>query len=104
MAQAVPLAGTISLHDLSAAVSIDEVNLARILRLLMTERIFAEPSPGQIAHSAASKHLATDLGMQAVVGHMLEALEKFKGSQELTASAWTLNFWCSVLWVHGSAS
>lgn len=103
IAQAVPLEGSISFASLSSAVGIDEMNLARIIRLLITERIFTELAPGFVAHSAASRLLATDSGMQATVGHMLEgassssarmveALEKFKGSQEPPASAWTLNF------------
>jgi hypothetical protein len=103
VAQAVPLDGEISFADVAKATGLNEQNTARITRLLMTEKIFAEPKPGYIAHSASSKLLATDEGMQAMIGHtmegcfpasvhMVECLDKYKGSQELPDSPWAMNF------------
>jgi hypothetical protein len=47
---------------------LDPVNLARAIRLAMTKGIFREPSPGVIAHTAASRLLAEDGDMEAWIG------------------------------------
>lgn len=40
----------------------------RLLRHAMTYRIFCEPAEGKVAHTAASKALATDDGVREWVG------------------------------------
>ncbi|KAJ4140272.1 Alpha-1,3-mannosyltransferase cmt1 [Fusarium equiseti] len=91
----VPLDGTISLNDLQSATTLDPVNLARSLRHAMTNKIFQEPMPGYISHTAASKILAEDANLQAWVGlngedffpagaHTLEALRADPAATSLT--------------------
>lgn len=63
VAKKVPLVGEISFEDLAADIGIDCSAATRILRLAITRRIFVEPKPGFIAHSAASKLLVTDSKM-----------------------------------------
>jgi hypothetical protein len=64
----VPLDSTITLAELQTKTTLDPINLARILRHAMTNNIFREPSPGVIAHTAASRLLAQDAQLQAWVG------------------------------------
>jgi hypothetical protein len=52
--------------------SLDPVNLARVLRMAMTNGIFREPTPGVIAHTASSRALAEDDDLQAWVGFNTE--------------------------------
>ena len=49
----------ISYADLAKETGITEHALQKIIRLAMTSRLFLEPSPGMVAHSAASKLWAT---------------------------------------------
>ncbi|KAF9769549.1 hypothetical protein IL306_013026 [Fusarium sp. DS 682] len=84
-ANLVPLEEPIALTELQSKTSLDRINLARALRHAMTNKFFHEPTPGFIAHTAASKMLAQDASLQAWVGlngddffpagaHTLEAL------------------------------
>jgi 6-hydroxytryprostatin B O-methyltransferase len=54
----VPSGTTISLPDLAAATGLDEDVLTRTVRYAITNGIFSEPEPGQIAHTATSATLA----------------------------------------------
>lgn len=67
-----PLDKPISLVDLAKLTPLDPVNLARSLRTAMTNHVFAEPTPGMIAHTAASRLLATDRELAAWVGFNVE--------------------------------
>ncbi|KAI6775361.1 hypothetical protein HG530_002119 [Fusarium avenaceum] len=93
----VPLDKTIALTELQAKTTapISLVNLARILRHAITNKIFQEPMPGFIAHTAASKVLAQDSNLQAWVGlngedflpagaHTLEAIRADPEATSLT--------------------
>ncbi|RFN43251.1 hypothetical protein FIE12Z_12510 [Fusarium flagelliforme] len=79
----------------SSATTLDPVNLARSLRHAMTNKIFHEPMPGFVSHTAASKILAEDANLQAWVGlngedffpagaHTLEALRADPVATSLT--------------------
>ncbi|KAK5169331.1 uncharacterized protein LTR77_005306 [Saxophila tyrrhenica] len=57
IASIVPPVGTISYEDLASKTGINQGALEAILRLAICHRIFTEPIPGRVAHSAASKHL-----------------------------------------------
>lgn len=87
----------IALTELQAKTTapISLVNLARILRHAITNKIFQEPMPGFIAHTAASKVLAQDSNLQAWVGlngedflpagaHTLEAIRADPEATSLT--------------------
>ncbi|ROV96758.1 hypothetical protein VSDG_05535 [Cytospora chrysosperma] len=95
IAKLVPLDQPITLTELQSLTTLDPINLARILRTAMTNHIFCEPSPGVIAHTAASRLLATDDNLVAWVGfnaedifpsaaHTLEALRAFPEATSLT--------------------
>lgn len=68
LASLVPLDRPIPLADLAKLTPLDPVNLARVLRAAMTNHIFCEPEPNLIAHTAASRLLATDAELAAWVG------------------------------------
>lgn len=86
-ASLVPLDGSISLVELNEKTSLDPVNLARVLRHSMTNGIFQEPGPGHIAHTAASRALATDGDLQAWVGFNAE--ENFPAAASVLTSLQT---------------
>lgn len=103
IAKLVPLDKPITLAELQALTPLDPVNLARTLRIAMTNHVFCEPSPGVIAHTAASRLLATDAELAAWVGfnaedifpasaHSLQALRQFPEATSLTRSGFQFAF------------
>jgi hypothetical protein len=68
VANKVPLNGEISFSDLAATIEIDSAALTSILRLGIAHRIFKEPRPGMIAHSASSRQIAEDPRVASWVG------------------------------------
>jgi hypothetical protein len=57
----VPMDSSISFSDLAKQCDLPELDLRRILRFAMCwHRVFCEPEPGYVAHTAASKQLKTD--------------------------------------------
>lgn len=92
--QAVPLDRDISFDDLVTAVNVDVVNVKRIVRHAITNRVFCEPRPGYVAHTAASMALL-DPTMNDWVGlcssdffpaaaRTVDAMQKWPASQEPT--------------------
>lgn len=57
ISERVPLDGQVSYEELSTAVGIPRTDLKSILRMAMTDFVFHEPSPGFVAHTAASRVL-----------------------------------------------
>ncbi|KYK60650.1 O-methyltransferase [Drechmeria coniospora] len=103
IANLVPLDAPISLVELQTKTSLDPINLARVLRHAMTNRVFHEPSPGVIAHTAASRLLARDSALQDWVGFnsedifpaagkVLTALQKHPEATSLTTTGFNLAF------------
>jgi len=72
LAKLVPLDKAVPFSDLAAKSGLSEVNVRRFLRHAMTNRIFYEPSPGFVAHTAASRVLATDQAMDDWVGFCVD--------------------------------
>ncbi|KAK7426527.1 Alpha-1,3-mannosyltransferase cmt1 [Neonectria magnoliae] len=68
IAKLVPVDAPIELAVLQTKTTLDPINLARALRHAMTNKVFHEPEPGLIAHTAASRMLAEDSDLQAWVG------------------------------------
>ncbi|KAM3427269.1 hypothetical protein NHJ13734_009047 [Beauveria thailandica] len=56
----VPAQGHVSFHNLAFAAGLDIDRTARIMRMLMTQRIFTEKRPGYVSHSAMSWMIAKD--------------------------------------------
>lgn len=103
IAKLVPVDSTISLAELQEKTSLDPINLARIVRLAMTNGIFKEPSPGVIAHTAASRVLAEDGDLQGWIGfnsedifpasaHVLQALKTHPEGISLTRTGFNFAF------------
>ncbi|AEO65259.1 uncharacterized protein THITE_2112095 [Thermothielavioides terrestris NRRL 8126] len=103
LAKLVPVDSTITLDELQTKTSLDPINLARLLRMAMTNGIFREPSPGVIAHTAASRVLAEDENMQAWIGfngedifpaagHVLQALKAYPEATSLTRAGFQFAF------------
>ncbi|KAF2484753.1 O-methyltransferase-domain-containing protein [Neohortaea acidophila] len=68
IADAVPLTGSISFADVAAATKTPESQLKRILRYAALNHIFAEPEPGRVAHTPASRQLVTSQHVQSWIG------------------------------------
>lgn len=93
----------ISLTDLQKLTPLDPVNLARTLRAAMTNHIFHEPEPNLIAHTAASRLLATDSELAAWIGFnaedifpasggVLRALRQYPEATSLTRTGFQVTF------------
>ncbi|KAI1205456.1 putative O-methyltransferase [Annulohypoxylon truncatum] len=68
LAHEVPLDGEITYEDLAASAGVDCAALRRVLRFGIASRVFREPRPGVIVHSAPSKQIAEDPRMADWVG------------------------------------
>ncbi|KAI0016943.1 hypothetical protein F4780DRAFT_782779 [Xylariomycetidae sp. FL0641] len=87
IADIVSSGGSVSFGDIAKQTPVTEQMTARILRYAMTMWIFHEPTPGMVAHTAASKtlsHSAANEWLQAgteemwpPATRMVEALEKW---------------------------
>jgi 6-hydroxytryprostatin B O-methyltransferase len=101
--KAFPLDGEATFVDISRACNVPEVHLKRLLRHAMTQKIFCEPRPGVIAHTAASAALVNDstlcdfVGMQSeelwpAANSVIDAIEKFGESEESNHTAFNIAF------------
>ncbi|KAK8173319.1 S-adenosyl-L-methionine-dependent methyltransferase [Phyllosticta citrichinensis] len=106
IAQAVPLDHPVSFDHVAKATGVDPVNVKRLVRHAMTNRIFCEPREGYVAHTAASRVLLDDPTMKDWVGlctsdffpaaaATVPAMIKWPGSQEPTqcgfSHAWNID-------------
>ena len=60
--------------EIASISGLGESYVRRILRHAMTYRIFCEPRKGLVAHTSASKHLATDLPTRQWIGMIAEEM------------------------------
>lgn len=99
----VPIEGDVSYTEIAEKTGLDETNAKRLIRHAMTNRIFQEPRPGYVAHTAASRILLDDHAMSDWVGvcaseffqaaaKSVEALQKFPDSQETTEAGYAEYF------------
>jgi|SRR3569833_570298 len=116
VAEAVPLEGSITYEDLTSKVvelndglHIPVLNLRRLIRHAMTNRIFCEPSKGRVAHTRTSRLLLEDAPLNNWVGFMckdlwlpianvVEAMKKWPGSEESTETSVNLAYGQNVPW------
>lgn len=103
IAKLFPIHETITLEELQAKTSLDPVNLARAIRMVMTKGVFREPTPGVIAHTAASRVLAEDSDMGAWIGfnsedifpasaHVLDSVKTYPEATGLLRSGFCFAF------------
>lgn len=102
VADMVPAGGRVSFARVAAQIpGMDESIVRRLLRHAMTMRVFCEPEPGMVAHTKASKALQVDPLLNAWLRNgthemwpaavrMLDALEKWPGSQEPSETGFAL--------------
>jgi len=93
MATSFPIHEEATFAQISKKCGIGELDVRRILRHAMTQRIFCEPRKGVVAHTAVSRLLVEDSQMADWVGastdelwqaasQTVNAMEKYPGSQE----------------------
>ncbi|KAI1873154.1 uncharacterized protein JN550_003407 [Neoarthrinium moseri] len=92
IASLVPAGGQTTYANIAKETGLDERAVRRIIRHAITMRVFREPEPGIIAHTQASKALTNPIAndwvscgteeMWPASAKMVEALEKWPGSQE----------------------
>lgn len=93
LAKKVPLDGEISFAELAATANLGVAHTRRLVRHAISQRMFCEPRPGVVAHSAASRLLAQDADVAAWVRwcaddcwhaayHTCDAMARWPGSEE----------------------
>ncbi|KAL5041838.1 hypothetical protein BDW71DRAFT_157729 [Aspergillus fruticulosus] len=103
IAPAIPLDGAISYADVAAKTGVDEDHLKRMVRHAMTNRLFTEPEPGMVAHTASSALLVTSQALNDWVGYtteetfpasakVVEAQERFGPSRSPTETGYNVAF------------
>lgn len=104
IAEHVPSDGSaVTYADLAAAATVPEAQLRQVLRYAMTCRLFTEPTPGSVAHTAVSRLLRDSPPVIDYVGHCTEfssvvvgklakATERFKGSEEPSETAFNIAY------------
>jgi hypothetical protein len=106
IANKIPLDSEVAFKELATDIGIDEGAVTRILRLAIAHRIFCEPRPGFIAHSAASRQIADDACVADWVGtnvdemwpaaqKLMDALKKWPQAAEPNQTASTSPTTCS---------
>ena len=73
-AHSFPIGETATFAQIAAKCGRDEAEARRFLRMAMTYRVFSEPEPGVVAHTAASKALVQRPLFNQWVGMWLEEL------------------------------
>lgn len=63
LAEAFPIDGEATFGQLATTTGLNERHLRKLLRYAMTQRIFCEPRPGVVAHTAASRLIVEDEGL-----------------------------------------
>ncbi|ETN39886.1 uncharacterized protein HMPREF1541_06112 [Cyphellophora europaea CBS 101466] len=103
IARTVPVTGSIAYAELAHKAGVDANQLQRIIRQTVQTRVFYEPQPGHVGHTAASKLLLNTrvVGASAyivddtflIASRMVEALDRWgHGSQEPIEAAFNHAF------------
>ncbi|KAL3422651.1 o-methyltransferase [Phlyctema vagabunda] len=72
IAKSFPIGSTATYAEISRVVGVDEMNVRRLLRHAMTNRIFQEVAPGVVGHTAASRLIAENQQMEDWIGFCVE--------------------------------
>ena len=93
----VPVESSISYAELASKIGVAESAVQTMLRLAISHRIFLEPSPGHVAHSAASRMLHDDETMRKfflanseffpIAINLVPALQQFPAADNPTQTA-----------------
>ncbi|KAI1775119.1 S-adenosyl-L-methionine-dependent methyltransferase [Hypoxylon cercidicola] len=101
LARNLPVGSETTIAEMAASSGLAESNVRKLVRYAVTQRIFDEPRPGVIAHSAASRLLAEDPGVHDFVAtcsdelwqaatQTCNAMAKFPESEEPTETGFSL--------------
>ncbi|KAI3322493.1 putative O-methyltransferase [Xylariaceae sp. AK1471] len=101
LAQLVPIGGVVTFAELAAASGLNETHVRKLLRHAMTQRVFCEPRPGVVAHTASSRVLVEDSGLFSCVRlgtddlwraacYTGDAMAQFPGSEEPNETGFAL--------------
>ncbi len=96
------MGGEATFAELAAKSGLNETNLRRLLRFGMAQRIFHEPRPGVVTHTAASRLLAEHEGLYnwlrfstddlwRAACYTSDAMAKFPGSEEPNQTGFALS-------------
>ena len=85
--QLLPAHGDITLEDLANQAGLDVDRTSRIVRQLMTYRIFEEHRPGVISHSSTSLLMQQDEELRSVVHYSLDEMLKAAADCNITFKA-----------------
>ncbi|KAI1872857.1 uncharacterized protein JN550_003731 [Neoarthrinium moseri] len=102
IAEAVPVGGETTFEQLAMTSGLNEMQLRKLLRHAMAQRIFTEPRPGVVAHTAASRLLVEDEGLYNWLRFSTDdlwhaacrtgdALAQFPGSEEPNETGFALS-------------
>ncbi|SZF04143.1 unnamed protein product [Blumeria hordei] len=91
-AQSFPANETRTFSQIAAKVGLSELNVRRLLRHAMTNRIFTEVKPTVVAHTAASKLLAENPMMNEWVGFCVEEMWQVNSHLSTIPTAAFLHF------------
>lgn len=101
MANTFPIDGEATFEQISEKCGLNLIDTRRVLGYAMTNHIFKEVRPGVVAHTAASKLLATDPMLTDYVGivveerfqaaaHTVEAVQKFGCAKEPNQTGYSI--------------
>lgn len=94
LATLIPLDTSMSFADLAILVPLHEHDVRRIIRYAIAHhRVFCEPRPGFVAHSAASRVLAESSGIRDALGMLFDeswpAFAKVSGTLSVRYLCWS---------------
>ena len=109
IAQSFPVGTTTTFAQIAKSCSLPESDVSRILRHAMTHYVFAEPTPGVVAHTAASRAFAevplVDQMVNFTLGElwpscsrMVDAMEKWPGSEEPNHTGFNITNQTDLVW------
>ncbi|KAI1390514.1 S-adenosyl-L-methionine-dependent methyltransferase [Hypoxylon trugodes] len=101
LARLVPIDGEVTFAELAAAAGLGETHVRKLIRHAISQRIFKEPRPGFVAHSANSRLLAENSDVADWVGwcadeswlsayHTSEAITRWPASEEPTETGFCI--------------
>lgn len=101
LARTVPIDGEATFADIAAASGLGETQVRKVIRHAIAHRIFQEPRPGVVIHSAASRLLAEDADLAdwvrwcaddnwSAAYHACEAMARWPGSEEPTETGFAV--------------
>ncbi|KAI1180010.1 S-adenosyl-L-methionine-dependent methyltransferase [Nemania sp. FL0916] len=101
LARNLPIGGETTFAEMAASSGLAENDIRKLIRYAVTQRVFEEPRPGVITHSAASRLLAEDTAAHDYLAtaanefwpaatRTCDAMIQFPGSEEPTQTGFAL--------------